>query len=179
MPPASRGASIGPTPEPEKGFYYRSDHFNFAKQGVPALDPDEGHRVRRQAGRLRQEGARRLHRARLSQAERRREAGLGSERRARRPEGASSPSATGSPRRDKYPEWKPGNEFRAKREAMLKHKRDAITMVADEDRDDAGAMTGDEIVALSKTAHAVRMVGAGEGRSDSGRARQGHLLLDA
>ena len=29
-------------PEPEKGFYYRSDHFNFAKQGVPALDPDSG-----------------------------------------------------------------------------------------------------------------------------------------
>ena len=28
--------------EPEKGFYYRSDHFNFAKQGVPALDPDGG-----------------------------------------------------------------------------------------------------------------------------------------
>jgi Zn-dependent M28 family amino/carboxypeptidase len=29
-------------PEPEKGFFYRSDHFNFAKQGVPAFDPDEG-----------------------------------------------------------------------------------------------------------------------------------------
>jgi Zn-dependent M28 family amino/carboxypeptidase len=29
-------------PEPEKGFYYRSDHFNFAKKGVPALDPDQG-----------------------------------------------------------------------------------------------------------------------------------------
>lgn len=28
--------------EPEKGFYYRSDHFEFAKQGVPALDPDSG-----------------------------------------------------------------------------------------------------------------------------------------
>ena len=27
---------------PEKGFYYRSDHFNFAKQGVPALNPDAG-----------------------------------------------------------------------------------------------------------------------------------------
>ena len=26
-----------PEPTPEKGFYYRSDHFNFAKQGVPAL----------------------------------------------------------------------------------------------------------------------------------------------
>lgn len=28
--------------EPEKGFYYRSDHFNFAKQGVPAFDPEAG-----------------------------------------------------------------------------------------------------------------------------------------
>jgi Zn-dependent M28 family amino/carboxypeptidase len=26
-----------PEPTPEKGFYYRSDHFNFAKKGVPAL----------------------------------------------------------------------------------------------------------------------------------------------
>ena len=26
-----------PEPTPEKGFYYRSDHFNFAKQGVPAF----------------------------------------------------------------------------------------------------------------------------------------------
>ena len=29
-------------PEPEKGFYYRSDHFEFAKNGVPAFDPDAG-----------------------------------------------------------------------------------------------------------------------------------------
>jgi Zn-dependent M28 family amino/carboxypeptidase len=29
-------------PEPEKGSFYRSDHFEFAKQGVPALDPDAG-----------------------------------------------------------------------------------------------------------------------------------------
>jgi Zn-dependent M28 family amino/carboxypeptidase len=28
--------------EPEKGFYYRSDHFNFAKKGVPAFDPESG-----------------------------------------------------------------------------------------------------------------------------------------
>src|SRR5207247_10879120 len=28
--------------EPQKGFYYRSDHFEFAKQGVPALDPESG-----------------------------------------------------------------------------------------------------------------------------------------
>jgi Zn-dependent M28 family amino/carboxypeptidase len=37
-----QGRIIRPDPEPEKGFYYRSDHFNFAKQGVPALDPDQG-----------------------------------------------------------------------------------------------------------------------------------------
>ena len=37
-----QGRLIRPDPEPEKGFYYRSDHFNFAVQGVPALDPDEG-----------------------------------------------------------------------------------------------------------------------------------------
>lgn len=31
-----------PDAEPEKGFYYRSDHFAFAKQGVPALYVDAG-----------------------------------------------------------------------------------------------------------------------------------------
>jgi Zn-dependent M28 family amino/carboxypeptidase len=37
-----RGRTISPDPEPEKGYYYRSDHFNFAKAGVPALYPDQG-----------------------------------------------------------------------------------------------------------------------------------------
>jgi Zn-dependent M28 family amino/carboxypeptidase len=37
-----QGRVLQPDAEPEKGFYYRSDHFNFAKQGVPAFDPDEG-----------------------------------------------------------------------------------------------------------------------------------------
>ena len=31
-----------PDAEPEKGYYYRSDHFEFAKQGVPALYADGG-----------------------------------------------------------------------------------------------------------------------------------------
>jgi Zn-dependent M28 family amino/carboxypeptidase len=39
---AADGRVVRPDPEPEKGFYYRSDHFNFAKHGVPALDPDAG-----------------------------------------------------------------------------------------------------------------------------------------
>jgi Zn-dependent M28 family amino/carboxypeptidase len=34
--------TVRPDPEPEKGFYYRSDHFEFAKAGVPALDVDAG-----------------------------------------------------------------------------------------------------------------------------------------
>lgn len=33
---------VHPDAEPEKGMYYRSDHFNFAKAGVPALNPDSG-----------------------------------------------------------------------------------------------------------------------------------------
>ncbi len=39
---AAQGRTIIPDPEPEKGFYYRSDHFEFAKQGVPALYADAG-----------------------------------------------------------------------------------------------------------------------------------------
>jgi Zn-dependent M28 family amino/carboxypeptidase len=39
---SEQGRTIHGDAEPEKGFYYRSDHFNFAKEGVPALDPDEG-----------------------------------------------------------------------------------------------------------------------------------------
>ncbi|HKO95539.1 MAG TPA: M28 family metallopeptidase [Pyrinomonadaceae bacterium] len=38
----SQGRVVKPDPESEKGFYYRSDHFEFAKQGVPALYADTG-----------------------------------------------------------------------------------------------------------------------------------------
>ena len=38
----AQGRRVNPDPEPEKGFYYRSDHFEFARQGVPALYPDSG-----------------------------------------------------------------------------------------------------------------------------------------
>jgi Zn-dependent M28 family amino/carboxypeptidase len=33
---------IKPEPFPERGYYYRSDHFNFAKKGVPMLYTKEG-----------------------------------------------------------------------------------------------------------------------------------------
>ena len=36
------GRVLTPDPEPEKGFYYRSDHFSFAKAGIPAIYADPG-----------------------------------------------------------------------------------------------------------------------------------------
>ena len=33
---------VSPDPEPEKGFYFRSDHFSFAKVGIPAIYVDAG-----------------------------------------------------------------------------------------------------------------------------------------
>ena len=37
---SEQGRTVVPDPESEKGFYYRSDQFNFAKKGVPALYTD-------------------------------------------------------------------------------------------------------------------------------------------
>ena len=39
---AEQGRTLRPDAEPEKGFYYRSDHFNFAKLGVPAFYAESG-----------------------------------------------------------------------------------------------------------------------------------------
>lgn len=38
----AQGRYIMPEPNPERGYYYRSDHFNFAKVGVPALYAESG-----------------------------------------------------------------------------------------------------------------------------------------
>ncbi|WP_337174128.1 M28 family peptidase [Paludisphaera sp.] len=38
----AHGRVVKPDAEPEKGFYYRSDHFSFAKKGVPALSAGGG-----------------------------------------------------------------------------------------------------------------------------------------
>jgi Zn-dependent M28 family amino/carboxypeptidase len=39
---AADGRTLVPDPESEKGYFYRSDHFEFAKEGVPALYVDAG-----------------------------------------------------------------------------------------------------------------------------------------
>jgi Zn-dependent M28 family amino/carboxypeptidase len=38
----SHGRTLRPDAEPEKGYYYRSDHFPFAKKGVPSLYAESG-----------------------------------------------------------------------------------------------------------------------------------------
>jgi Zn-dependent M28 family amino/carboxypeptidase len=114
-----QGRIVHADAEPEKGFYYRSDHFNFAKEGVPALNPDAGvdyiGKPADYAVKTRNEW---------------------NEKRYHQPTDVVLPDwdfsgttedlkvlfAVGYrvAQADKMPEWKPGTEFRAKREAMLK-----------------------------------------------------------
>ena len=116
---AEKGRVLRPDAEPEKGFYYRSDHFNFAKQGVPALDPEAGIDY-------------------IGKPE-----GYGLKKRDEYTENDyHKPSDEIKPDWDlsgavedvqllytvgfnvanttKYPQWSPGTEFKAKREAMLR-----------------------------------------------------------
>ncbi len=116
---AEQGRVVHGDAEPEKGFFYRSDHFNFAKQGVPALNPDAGvdyvGKPPEYAKQVRDEW---------------------NEKRYHTPKDVVYPdwdlSGTNEDLKvlfavgyriaqaDKIPEWKPGNEFKAKRDAMLK-----------------------------------------------------------
>ena len=112
------GRELVADPEPEKGFFYRSDHFQFAKQGVPALYIDQGTRY-------------------IGQDET-----YGDERRAEytandyhKPSDEVKPGwdLSGAiedlqlmflvgydvAQGESWPEWSEGNEFRARREAML------------------------------------------------------------
>jgi Zn-dependent M28 family amino/carboxypeptidase len=114
-----QGRVIRPDAEPEKGFYYRSDHFNFAKQGVPALDPDEGvdfiGKPPEYSQKVRNEYTDRDYHKPSDIV--RADWDLSGAR-----EDLKVFFAVGYrvAEADKLPEWKPGNEFRAKREAMLK-----------------------------------------------------------
>ena len=43
---ATQGREVVPEPTPEKGYFYRSDHFNLAKKGVPMLYAEAGIKAR-------------------------------------------------------------------------------------------------------------------------------------
>jgi Zn-dependent M28 family amino/carboxypeptidase len=116
---AEQGRVVHGDAEPEKGFYYRSDHFNFAKQGVPALDPgagvdfvgkpaDYGQRVRDDYTQNR------YHKPSDEVRPDWDLSGAGEDLQLLFAVGYRVAQA------DQYPEWKPGTEFKAKRDAMLK-----------------------------------------------------------
>lgn len=39
---AERGREVKPDPHPDRGYFYRSDHFSLAKKGIPAVFPNPG-----------------------------------------------------------------------------------------------------------------------------------------
>lgn len=105
--------------EPEKGFYYRSDHFQFAKVGVPALDPEAGiDFIGKPEGFGRQKRDEYTEKIYHKPAD--------------KPDPAWDLSGAVEDLRvlletgyrvlqdPKLPEWKPGNEFKARRDAMMK-----------------------------------------------------------
>jgi Zn-dependent M28 family amino/carboxypeptidase len=118
----ARGRTVGPDAEPEKGYYYRSDHFEFAKRGVPALDPDAGQKVIGKpadyAQKKKDEYTQKDYHKPSDEI---------------KPDWDLSGAVDDAKllvevgyrvaEGDRYPEWKPDSEFRARREAMLKAAR--------------------------------------------------------
>jgi len=119
---SAQGRTVRPDPEPEKGFYFRSDHFNFAKVGVPALDPDSGIDY---IGRPEGWGLKQLDEYTANDYH--------------KPSDVIKPDwdLSGAVEdlqlfftvgyrvadAERFPEWSPDSEFRAKREAMMKSSR--------------------------------------------------------
>ncbi|MFB3854072.1 MAG: M28 family metallopeptidase [Vicinamibacterales bacterium] len=114
-----QGRVVKGDPTPEKGSYYRSDHFPFAKEGVPALASGGGIDYAGKPadyGRKLREEYTALHYHQPSDEV--------------RPDWDMSGAvqdlqyywmvAYRVAQADKYPEWKPGTEFKALREAQLK-----------------------------------------------------------
>ena len=116
---AEQGRIVHGDAEPEKGFYYRSDHFNFAKQGVPALNPDSGvdfiGKPPEYATQVRKEWNEKRYHTPLDVVMP--DWDLSGTR-----EDLAVLFAVGQrvAQADKFPDWKAGNEFKAKRDAMLK-----------------------------------------------------------
>ena len=116
---AQESRTIKPDPEPEKGFFYRSDHFEFAKQGVPSLYIDSG------TDYVGKDPA-------YSQQKRDEYTNNDDHKPSDhvKPDWDLSGAAEDLKtlfqvgyrvaQTDRWPEWKPGTEFKAKRDSMLK-----------------------------------------------------------
>jgi len=116
---AEQGRVVKPEAEPEKGGYYRSDHFPFAKRGVPALNATAG---------LEYEGQP------ADYGQKKRDAYTANDYHAPSDEIKPDWNLAGASqdcefyfkigyrvaKATKWPEWAPTNEFKATRDAMLK-----------------------------------------------------------
>ena len=112
------GRAVVGDAEPEKGRYYRSDHFEFAKQGVPALYPKQGiDIIGRPAGDGLQKEAEYTkndyHKVTDEVKPDWDLAGAVSDLQLLLRVGYQVAQT------DKFPEWKAGSEFKAKRDAMM------------------------------------------------------------
>ena len=116
---AEQSRTLRPDPEAEKGFYYRSDHFNFAKQGVPALYTDNGVEY---IGKPTEYAAQKREQFNKEDYHQPSDEIKPDWDLSGAVEDAELRAAVGYrvANADKFPEWKPGNEFRAKREEMLR-----------------------------------------------------------
>jgi Zn-dependent M28 family amino/carboxypeptidase len=118
----AQGRTVAPDTSPEKGFYFRSDHFEFAKQGVPALDPKGG---REYIGKSADFGQRKHDEFTAKDYHKVTDevkpdwdlSGAAQDMRVLAELGYRVAQG------ERYPEWKPDSEFRATREAMLKSKK--------------------------------------------------------
>ncbi len=115
-----RGREVGPDAEPEKGMYYRSDHFEFAKVGVPALNAKGGSLYVGKPddfGQKKRDEYTRNHYHKVSDDVKPDWDLSGAVEDARLLFELGIRVADG----DVDPQWKDGSEFKAKREAMLRN----------------------------------------------------------
>lgn len=108
-----------PDTEPEKGYFYRSDHFEFAKEGVPAFYPKAGKEIIGQPagyGKQREDEYRTKDYHSVTDEVKSWWTYDGAAEDTQLIVNIGRDIANG----DTWPEWKPGTEFKAKRDAMLK-----------------------------------------------------------
>jgi Zn-dependent M28 family amino/carboxypeptidase len=116
---AEQGRSLVPDAEPEKGFYYRSDHFSFAKVGVPAMHTDSGidfpGKPASYGQEKRDEWTKSFYHTPADQVQPWWDlSGAADDGKLLFAVGYRIANA------EKFPEWKPGNEFKAARDKSLK-----------------------------------------------------------
>jgi Zn-dependent M28 family amino/carboxypeptidase len=116
---ALQGRTVKPDPEPEKGLYYRSDHFEFAKEGVPALYTDTGTEF---VGKPPEYGKTKRDEYTNNDYHKPSDEVKPDWDLSGAVEDAQLILAIGHrvAQGDRFPEWKPGAEFKAKRDATLR-----------------------------------------------------------